>query len=263
MRLAGIPWVTEKTNLSWDERRWWLRMFVARRIVCLSQAQVRLMRRWQKKIVVIPTGVDLARFQNAQPLRRQDFALQSSDIVLACVAHLVPVKGHVKLLHALAAVSQELPELKLLLVGAGEAEYTEALQNLTTSLGIADRVIFVGRSDNVPGLLKMCGGKVLASCKEGFGAVLVEAMACGLPTIATKSGGPEEIVVPGETGWLVEPDGIQPLAEALHEFLADEERRRRFGIAGRERAERLFSRELMIQRYQQLYLEVVGATERC
>jgi len=257
MKLAGIPWGVVKTNLFWDERKWWLKCALAHKIVCLSQAQVQVMKRWVHKITVIPTGVDIEKFQNAQPARREQFGLNSSDIVLVSVAHLVPVKGHPDLIRAFAIVKNELPNLKLLLIGDGEPDYVCELKNLVTHLGLKGRVIFGGKSDHVPSILKMCDGKILASQKEAFGAALVEAMAASLPVIATRSGGPEEIVVDGETGWLVNAGDPEALAEAIRDFYNNPQKRHRFGQAGFERAQKLYNVDLMVQRYEALYAEVL------
>ncbi len=262
MRMAGVPWIAEKTNLSWDGRRWWLRSCLARRIVCLSTAQQRVMRAWRAKTVLVPTGVDVQRFADAAPVERGALSAEADDVLLACVAHLVPVKGHVELLRAMAAVAEDLPRLRLVLVGEGSVAHTNRLRRLADDIGNGDRVLFLGARRNVASVLKACDGKVLATRDEGrreaFGAALVEAMAAGLPVIATRSGGPEDIVVPGETGWLVDASGWEPLALALREFYADADRRALYGINGQKRARSLYGRDLMTRRYEDLYASVLG-----
>ncbi len=263
VRLAGMPWVIEKTNLVWSGRRWWLRSLLASRIVCLSQAQAVQMSRWRRKVTVVPTGVDLARFGNAHPAPREALGLSETDLVMACVAHLVPVKGHAELLRAVAAVAGGFPHLRLVLAGEGAPEYERELRALATTLGIEDRVRFLGRVDDIPALLKASDGAILATRNEGrreaFGAALVEAMAAGLPVIGTRSGGPEEIILHEQTGWLVETSGWQALAEAIGEFCRDPARRRRYGEAGLRRASSEYDRELMVRRYEAVYESVHGA----
>lgn len=257
MKLAGIPWVMVKTNLFWDERKWWLKCAFAHKIVCLSCAQVQVMKRWAHKITVIPTGVEIEKFQSAKPACREQYGLNNDDIILVSVAHLVPVKGHPDLINAFAIVKDELPNLKLLLIGDGEPDYVQELKNLVKHLGLQGRVIFGGKSDNVPSILKMCDGKVLATRREAFGAALVEAMAAGLPVIATRSGGPEEIVVNGETGWLVDAGKPEALAEAIRDFYNNPYKRRRFGQAGFHRAQKFYDVNLMVRRYEALYDEIL------
>jgi glycosyltransferase involved in cell wall biosynthesis len=258
MRLAGIPWIFFKSNLSWEARRWRLRCAVAQRIVCQSQAQIRLLEVWKRKLTLIPLGIDIQRFQAAQPLQREVYGLTESDLILACVAQLVPVKEHVELLQAMSQVKDDLPDLKLILLGNGREAYVHELQQLATDLGMADKVLFWGYADNVPQVLKMCDGKILASRMEAFPAAIIEAMAAGLPVIATRCGGPEEIVVDGETGWLVEAEGAEPLAQGMRLFYADANRREAYGQAGQRRAGELYRLDLMIERYQMLFESVVG-----
>lgn len=261
MKLAGVPWVVEKTNLTWSERRWWLRSFLAARIICLSRAQVSAMSRWSRKITLIPTGVEVEKFAHAQPLARHFVGAGEADVLVVSVAHLVPVKGHVALLRAVAAVADELPRLKLLLAGQGEQTYVGELKKMVVTLGLADRIVFLNADASIPSVLKACDGKILATRNEGrreaFGAALVEAMAAGLPVISTKSGGPQDIVVDGETGWLVEAEGWEPLAQALREFYADAERRKAYGQAGFCRARTLFDGQLMARRYEEVYKSIV------
>lgn len=263
--LSGLPWVVEKTNMSWGGVHWFLRSVLAKRIVCLSHAQYLSLFRssiLRRKAITIHTGVDLARFGCAvdRVEARKQSGLPTDGVILGCVAHFVPVKGHMELLRAFSQVLKDYPDTYLALAGEGEASYESSIKQLADELDIAGRVFFLGRRDDVPRLLPAFDGFVLATRdwgrKEAFGAVLVEAMACGLPTIATKSGGPEDIVVPGETGWLVEPYGIEPLVQAMRDMLSDEGRRRRYGAAGLVRAETRFSHQKMVHDYQQLYLEV-------
>lgn len=264
MKIAGVPWVVEKTNLTWSERRWWLRSFLAARIVCLSRAQVSAMSRWSQKITLIPTGVEVEKFAHAQPLARRCVGADAADVLIVSVAHLVPVKGHTALLRALAAVADKLPRLKLLLAGQGEQAYVNELKETVAALGLTERVVFLSSDTNIPAVLKACDGKILATRNEGrreaFGAALVEAMAAGLPVISTKSGGPQDIVIHGETGWLVEPEGWEPLAQALCEFYADAERRKAYGQAGFRRARTLFDGRMMARRYEDVYKSIVSLT---
>lgn len=262
MRAAGIPWVAEKTNLNWDDRRWWLRSCLATRIVCLSRHQQRRMARWRDKTVLIPTGVDLDAFARAVPAARAGLGADEADVLVASVAHLVPVKGHAKLVRAMAEVAAELPRLRLLFVGDGAPDYVRGLRDLASELGLGERIVFLGGRADVASILRACDAKVLATHDEGrreaFGVCLVEAMAAGLPVIATRSGGPEEIVVDGETGWLVDAEGSEPLARALRELYHDADRRARYGRSGLERARRLFGKGLMTSRYEAVYASATG-----
>lgn len=258
MRLAGMPWIYFKSNMNWDARKWWLRSALAKRIVCQSQEQIRLLSAWKRKLELVPLGIDIGRFQNAQALSRREFDFAEDDLILVSLAQLVPIKGHVELLKAFGLVHQDLPAMKLILLGSGHKEYVEELKRLADDLGISHKVTFWGYADNVPQILKMCDGKILPSQKEAFPAAVIEAMAAGLPVIATRCGGPEEMIVDGETGWLVDANGAEPLAQAMRQFYADAERRRAYGKAGQRRARQLYRLDLMVARYEALFQSVMG-----
>lgn len=262
MRTAGIPWINMKTNLNWEERSWWLRCALAKRIVCLSKAQIGLLTRWRDKLVLIPTGVEIRRFSEAAPAARKSFGFEPEDLLLISVAHLVPVKGHMELIDAIAELRDRRPRIRVLLAGEGDPAYDQQLRKHAAARGVGEQIRFLGRRDDIPALLRMCDAKILATRnsgrREGFGAALVEAMAAGLPVIATRSGGPEDVVVPGETGWLVDAEGISPLVEAIDELCADPDRGRSMGAAAQERARTLYPRELMIERYQDVFDAVLS-----
>ncbi len=264
MRIVGIPWVFLKTNLSWHPRRWKLRCSFARRIVCLSESQMSLLDSYRAKTCLIPIGVDRERFACAEPARRDMFGFSREDLILISVAHLVPVKGHSELIEAFSSIHSRCPRLRLLFVGEGEPNYEKELREKAAATGVRAKVVFAGGRDDVPSLLRMSDGKVLATRdfgrREGFGVAIVEAMHSGLPVIATRSGGPEDIVVDGETGWLISAEGHTPLARAMEEFVEDRERRTRYGAEGADRAAALYGRDLMVQRYQALYDTVLSAT---
>jgi glycosyltransferase involved in cell wall biosynthesis len=257
MRLAGIPWVAVKTNLSWNARRWKLRCSFAKRIVCLSNSQMNLLRSYREKTHLIPVGVAHDAFANATPASREEFGFSDDDVILVSVAHLVPVKGHSDLVRAFLQIHHRLPRLRLLLVGEGDAAYERELRHVGTAKEMCGKIVFAGRREDVPALLKMSDGKILATRdsgrREAFGTAIVQAMHSGLPVIATRSGGPEDIVIHGETGWLVSAEGEVPLAVAMEEFYGDRDRRLRYGAAGQRRAAALYGRDLMVERYHALY----------
>lgn len=270
MRLARMPWIMEKTNFNWGGRRWWFRASFASKIVCLSETQCNQLFRHTRffpKTVIINTGVDIKRFSPVryeQKLeKRKQINVSSEALIICCVADLVPVKGHKELLTAFAAARKNYSgEIYLLLTGGGEPGYERDLKELSHDLGISDSALFLGRRDDVADILKMSDGFVLATRnwgrREAFGAAIVEAMACGLPVIATRSGGPQDIIVDGETGWLVEAEGVEPLTKTLIEMIHNEQKRALFGKAGRRRAERHFSVGQMVDKYQGLYLGLVN-----
>lgn len=174
--------------------------------------------------------------------------------VLLEVGRLCDVKGQRELIAALPRLA--CTDVTLLLAGedieAGGA-YRSALERQARQLGVADRVRFLGRRDDVPALLAASDALVLPSSVEGLPLVVLEAMAAGRPVVATAVGGTPEAVVDGETGLLVPPGDVDALAEAVDSLLAAPERARRLGEAGRRRVRERFDADAAAQRILGLY----------
>jgi glycosyltransferase involved in cell wall biosynthesis len=142
------------------------------------------------------------------------------------------------------------------LVGAGPDR--AQLEALAAELGIADRVVFAGWSDEVRRLLPTFDLLVQPSRREGFGIALVEAMLAELPVVATDAGGMGEVVVNGVTGVTVRPEDPAAVAQAAGDLLADPDRRREMGRAGRRTALERFGAETMAGRFTALYGRILG-----
>lgn len=263
---AHIPYIAEKTNLSIGSWRWRLKLGLATHIVCLSSAQRTLLSRYNSKLTVVPTGVDISRFASAIPVPRKSLGLEEEDTVLVSVAHPVPVKGYEELIEAVARVAGKYPRLRIVAVGKGDPGYVNKLLQLAEAKQVRDRFIFTGPSDDIPGLLRMADGKILATQNKGrreaFGAALVEAMAAGLPVIATRSGGPEDIVEDGRTGFLVDGLGVDALVDGIDRFMQSRDRWRELGRNGYDRACRLYREEDMVYAYQSVYEHVMGIPQQ-
>jgi glycosyltransferase involved in cell wall biosynthesis len=157
---------------------------------------------------------------------------------------------------ALAIVRRTRPEATLDVVGDGPLR--TGLEQLAEREGVKQAVRFLGVRNDVPQLLAGVACMLLASDYEGCPLTVLEAMAAGLPVVATAVGGIPELVVEGETGFLVAPDRPEPIADALEAILTEPDRGRALGAAGRERARALFSRERMIRETAALYDELVA-----
>lgn len=173
---------------------------------------------------------------------------------LVCVARMVHIKGHRHLLQAFRAIVGEFPGLELRLVGDGPEK--DALMALARYLGVERAVQFTGWRPDPASVVRDCDVFVQPSLEEGFGMAAAEAMSAGLPVVASEVGGLCELIVDGQTGWLVPPADPQVLADRLRRVLGDAEQRRRFGAAGRERVRRHFSSAEMARRIYQLYGEL-------
>ncbi len=158
-------------------------------------------------------------------------------------------------LEALRRLRTAVPEATLDV--AGDGPLRGELEQLASRLGVADRVRFLGSRSDLPGLLLDAQCLVLASDYEGCPLSVLEAMAAGVPVVATSVGGISELVVDGETGTLTPPGDAERLATALREVLSPPGRARLLGESGRARARRLFSRERMVADTCALYDDVV------
>lgn len=158
-------------------------------------------------------------------------------------------------LEALRRLRAAVPEATLDV--AGDGPLRSELEELATRLGVADRVRFLGSRTDLPGLLLDAHCLVLASDYEGCPLSVLEAMAAGVPVVATSVGGIPELVVDGETGVLTPPGDAEGLATALRDVLSSPGRAQLLGENGRARARRLFSRERMVADTCALYDQVV------
>jgi glycosyltransferase involved in cell wall biosynthesis len=196
-----------------------------------------------ERLVVVHNGIEPAG--HVEPVRLAD-----GPTVLE-VARLAEVKGQRTLLEALVNV-----DATAVLVGRDLEQggtYERVLRGYAERLGVTDRTVFAGYRDDVPALLAGCDLVCLPSSAEGFPLVVLEAMAHAKAVVATPVGGTAELVVDGETGVLVPPGDADALAAALAALLADPERARRLGEAGRERVLAEFSGARAAERVLALY----------
>jgi glycosyltransferase involved in cell wall biosynthesis len=196
-----------------------------------------------ERVDVVPNGVVVGP---AAPVRLVD------GPAIVEVARLAPVKGQRELIRALA----DLPGAQLVLVGVDierGGAYRAELEEEARRAGIAERVHFAGQRDDVPALLAGADVYALPSHAEGMPLTILEAMAQARPVVATRVGGSAEVVLDGETGVLVDAGDVGALALALRELLADPERRRRLGDAGRRRVAEHFSAARTAERVLAVY----------
>ncbi len=200
---------------------------------------------------VLPEVGDVQRI-NA----RRILNVGSRAITVGSVARMFPVKGHRILLQGFASFASTHPSARLLLAGDGPER--PSLERAAAALNIADRVSFLGICDDVHGVLAALDVFVHASYSEGMPNSVMEAMAAGLPVIATQIGGTGDLIEDGVHGWLVPPGNPESIARALEEVFADrsESRRRAAAAASRMRTE--FSLETMTQRYDELFRSLLA-----
>ena len=197
--------------------------------------------------VVIPNGIDLERFARApEPVAGR----------VLVVGRFAPPKRHDLVLRAFADVHERFPGSELWFVGDGDDR--PAAEQLAAELGVQGATRFLGVREDVPELLAQAACVVLASDYEGCPLSVIEAMAAGVPVVATSVGGVPEVVRDGVTGILAEPGRPEGLARGLAELLGDEARAVELGRAGRELARERFSREQMAAATAEVYERVVA-----
>lgn len=181
------------------------------------------------KIVFLAPGIDLSRFDRSESsdALREELGLGASRVV-GIVAKLSPVKGHDHFLRAAARIRERRDDVSFLVVGDGPLRVE--LESLTAELGLTDAVRFVGVRENIPEVLGLMDVFVLSSLSEGAPNVILEAMAAGVPVVASNVGGVPDVVRDRETGRLVEPGDPDALADAVLDILSDETRA---GLMGR------------------------------
>ena len=260
--LAGVPVVhTEHTSPSYHARRWMkientLSLATAR-ISAVSGSVARVMTEQQgiaaEKVRVIHNGIEAAVYGAAADGAglKETLGVPREAPVVGNVARFFPNKDHRTLLQAFTRVVERVPSAMLLI--AGEGPLRSDIEEEIRKLRLSDKVRLLGNRRDIPALLRVFDLFALSSVKEGLPIVLLEAMASGVPVVATEVDGNPELVVHQETGLLVPPRNPDALAEAICCLLQDCDAARRMGERGRERVRRLFTFERMVNAYQDVY----------
>ena len=206
------------------------------------------------KVEVIHHGTNIEEFiqttASPQSIKR-GLGIPDDCLTVGVVGRIAPEKGHLVLLQAAALLGDRYP-LRYVIVGDGPSEGT--IREAVRTLGLEDRVVFAGFRDDVNNVIAALDIMTLPSTwAEPCAAVVQQAMALGKPVVGTRAGGTPEMIVEGETGFLVTPSDFQSLAEAIARLAGDAFLRKRLGMAGRERVESHFSLRLMTDRIEALY----------
>jgi L-malate glycosyltransferase len=224
-----------------------------------------------RRLEVIDDPFDLAPLDPARIDReavRTRLGLPPGAAVLALVGQITPWKGQEEAVRALARVRRAHPSATLLIVGETKftapatrydnRSYLRHLQDVVAELGLGDAVRFLGEREDVPEILRASDVALLPSWEEPFGRAIVEAMAMGVPVVATSVGGPAEIIRDGIDGLLVAPRQPEALAGAIAGLLGDEARRHTLGAAARKAALERFGHERHAAAVTALYREALG-----
>jgi glycosyltransferase involved in cell wall biosynthesis len=209
---------------------------------------------------VVVNGIDAKEVRalaERAPLSRQALGLSAEARVLGCLTRFDDVKGLDILVEALRLLADRYPALALVLAGSGRRE--PDLRELAAGAGLTGRVCFTGPMPDAPCLFPALDIYVSASRAEGLPLAILEAMACGLPVVATRVTGHVDVVVDGVTGFLTRPEDPEDLARRVARLLDDPALRERMGRAGVERVDAHFSLDTMVARLAALYRQVATA----
>jgi glycosyltransferase involved in cell wall biosynthesis len=215
-----------------------------------------------RRVGVLYNGIDVDAFAAAGAgpgLRRtvrKELDFGRGEFVLLQVARLDYLKDHATAVRTMARVVNQMPHARLVLVGDGPER--PAIEAQVRELNLADKVRLLGTRADVARLLHAADSFLLTSTSEGIPLTVIEAMAVGLPVVATDVGGLREVVDDGATGFLAPAKDDAALAGHILRLAADADLRRRMGLAGRERAKQNFDEPRMAEDYGRLYRELAA-----
>ncbi len=211
-----------------------------------------------KKVEMITNGVDIRAYERNDERREEvksELGLQGS-FVYGHVARLSEEKDQMTLIHAFSELARRINNVKLVIVGEGPAG--PALLELAERLRVREHIVFAGAQANVPLYMNIFDVFVLSSVREGTPLTILEAMASGIPVIATKVGGVPDIISDGIDGILVPPKHPLRMVDAMIDLAVRSDMRRAFGVAARKKVSEKYSLEKMGAEYARVYRESVG-----
>jgi len=266
-RLCGVPIVISAHHSVSTERahrdlvyKWTSRLDDRAIAVCESVRRAEIERTGipDERIVTIYNGIPAIDFPNretARALLEEELGLSRGVRIVGTVGRLSAAKGYADFARAIEIVLRDHPDSHFVWIGGGEER--ENLESLTETLGIERSVHMLGDRSDVAGLLAAMDLFVLPSHWEGLSVALLEAMAAGLPAVATAVGGTPEVVVDGETGLLVPPSEPSTLANAVTGLLTDPARAKKMGEAGKLRVAADFAVKRMVGEIETLYQKLL------
>lgn len=266
-RLARVPVVVCGIRVAERRSRWRLRLdcwtdWLVDRHVCVSQAVADFSQRESqlpaRKLVVIPNGVDVERFREAEPADLSRFDIPAGAKVLLTVGRLDPQKAPLELAHIFGNLAADHPEWHLLFVGDGPLRAD--LLRMIDAGGLRGRIHLAGWQADVPEIMRACDLFVLNSRWEGMPNVILEAAAAGLPVIATRSEGVAEIIESGVSGVLVEVDEPPAMRAALESAMTRQSDAAAMASRLQQIASERFTWQSVVDSYAALYRELLAAS---
>ena len=261
-RFLKVPVVTHVRNtFSKDKiRKYWLHRVNV--VISVSKAVVHPLLDTKVRCEVIYNGVDLDLFDNTifcKEVAKREAGLGGKELVILLPGRVDSTKGQREAILAMAEVVRNCTQAILVIVGETsrqERHLQIELKQLIRELGLEDRVIFTGATRDMPRFMAASDLVImpsLQSSREGFGRVLIEAMAMGRPVIASETGGVPEVVEDGDTGLLSPPGDVKALAHAIEALLKDGGMRKEMGERGYRRVKELFDLRRTVEKVEDLY----------
>lgn len=212
-----------------------------------------------EKATTVYNGVDTEEFRYNREDRVRIRNEEADEFIWLAVGRFVQAKDYPTMIEAFSKASTENAELWII----GHGRLRDEIARLIKQKGLTEEIKLLGTTDSVNAYMSAADGFVLSSHWEGFGIVIAEAMACELPIVSTTCGGPEEIVVDGETGYLCNIKDSKEMAEKLNAMMEmDGQTRARMGKRGRKRIEERFSIQRIVDEWKGIYSNVSNVAER-
>ena len=257
--LAGIPFIGHLRVIfpfTWRDR---LFIRLSRAAIAVSEVAAsefcKYSEAYRNKFIIIPNVADIPEAVRASPLR-SEFNIPESAILVGMAGRMDPFKGHTVFIDAAAIIKKSVPQAKFFIIGSaspgkyGESEYLAMLKKRIGELGLTDSFIFAGFRDDILSTIAALDIMVVPSCvirkgahiiTEGFGRVAIEAMAVGVPVVASATGGLKEIIEDGVSGILVPAGNSTAIAEAVIGLLRERGKADAIRAAAKSRFEALYS----------------------
>jgi glycosyltransferase involved in cell wall biosynthesis len=257
---AGVPIVATCHN--WPDKTASLRLYAFLdhlvlkgfpRLVAVSEGVRQSLERFgipQSRVAIIANGIDFETFATARPTFAEEIR-KNGRLAVGVVGRLVPAKGLEYLLRAAREIRELFPETLFVFIGDGPSRHN--LEAMTRELRLEANVMFVGKRRDMPGVYASLDVLALPSLTEGMPMTILEALAARTPVVATRVGAVPRIVIPGQTGLLVNPGDATGLRDALVQMLSDRKLREGCGERGQAMVQQNFSSEAMASNYLGLY----------
>ncbi|QWG29167.1 glycosyltransferase family 1 protein [Bacillus mycoides] len=208
-------------------------------------------------------GIDVQRFTPVTEIEKRELKLQygykSQDFLMFYAAEFNKNKNQSFLIHVLAQLKNEMPHAKLLL--AGEGPLMEECKKIATQLGVTNMVHFLGYRNDIASLLQMCDLAVASSYREGLPVNIMEAMACGLPVVATDNRGHRELIINNKNGWIVDRDDIKAMADRIKGISINPKVLAQMGQYGCTSIKNQYSVNEVLKEKQEIYTTFMGEME--